>query len=91
MNFFLTIFMLSNLLFLVHWLSIQLYSNYCISIGIIGLFNSIIKSSSPLCIGLNYIQFYTIKYYHSLWICMCISVIGLIKNYFNQLKIMSTK
>ncbi len=52
----------------VHWTTIQFYHYYCAPPGLYGFFKSIVNSASPLCITANYIQFYSIKYYYSLWV-----------------------
>jgi hypothetical protein len=55
-------------LIVIHWATIQFYHSYCAPPNIYGFLKSIINSASPLCISANYIQFYSIKYYYSLWV-----------------------
>ena len=61
-------------LFLLHWLSVQFYHYYCAPPGFYGLLKSVIASPSPLCISVNYLQFYSIKYYYSLWLSFSLSI-----------------
>jgi hypothetical protein len=65
-------------LFTIHWVTVQLYLFYCIDSTIFGLFSSIIKSSNPICIALNYTQFNTIKIYYTIWYFNFIFLIKLI-------------
>ena len=59
-------------LFFLHWVSAQFYHYYCAPPGLSGLVKSLINSPSPICISVNYLQFYSIKYYYSLWISFAI-------------------
>ena len=73
-----------SMLFVTHWASIQFYAYYCAPPGFYGLIDSFVKSVSPICIGVNYIQFYAIKYYYVLWMSMIISFCKLVHEKINK-------
>ena len=72
-------------LFISHWTSVQIYSYVCAPPGIKGLLQSFVLSPSPICIAINYIQFYTIELYYTLWLGMSISFFKLVIDNVNKL------
>ena len=68
-------------LFTLHWVCVRLYSSYCVPYGLKEFLYSIVQSASPFCIGLNYVQFYSIELYYTLWLCSLVSVLKLVKDY----------
>ena len=77
---------LNLLLFTLHYICIQLYSNYCVPYGIKNFIYSLVHSSSPFCIGLNYLQFYSIELYYTLWMTLVISLLKIIKESIESMK-----
>ncbi len=79
-------FFSTTLLFITHWASIQFYAYYCAPPGFYGLITSFTKSPSPLCIGANYLQFYSIQLYYTLWISMILTFCKLLQEKLSELK-----
>ena len=68
-------------LFTLHWMCIRLYSTYCVPYGMKEFLYSIVQSASPFCIGLNYVQFYSIELYYTLWLCGVVSILKIAQDY----------
>ena len=60
----------------IHWISVRLYSNYCVPQGFLGYIYTYITISSPPCKALLYIQTTTSDYYFSIWSGISISIIS---------------
>ena len=73
-------------LFISHWIAIQFYARYCAPPGLYGFIDAMLKSPSPICIGTNYIQFYSIKYYYAFWISMILSFCKLLQEKITKLQ-----
>lgn len=71
-------------LFSIHWGCIQCYSYWCAPPGIQGLFQSLVYSPSTLCIGLNYLQFYSISYYYKSWLTALLLLVKLSSSYLSS-------
>jgi len=79
-------FFTTTLVFITHWGSIQYYATYCAPPGFYGLFESIVKSPSPICIAANYLQFHSIQFYYTLWISIILSCCKLVFDKVTNLK-----
>ena len=62
--------------FIFYWMSMQMYSQFCIPKGVYGLIETFFTLGSPVCQFLNYVQYNLSTQYVKIWGAAGIALIG---------------
>ncbi len=74
-------FSLPFLIVFIHWISVYIYSRYCIPTNMSGILTSMISTGSPICSTLISIAEKTSSLYISTWVLIGVYVISVINDF----------
>ena len=82
-------FAFAAILLFAHWLSVYVYSTYCVPTTFLGIFISFFTAGSPVCQLVNVIQNKTLEFYTTIFGSLAIAaascIFGLFKLFANKL------
>jgi hypothetical protein len=74
-------FSIPFLILFIHWISVYIYSRYCIPTDMYGILTSIITTGSPICSTLITISEKTSSLYISTWALLGIYILSIINDF----------